>query len=405
MGTELENSAAVTALEYFVVENEDLLALEQRIGRFNIFDALRIVDAEIRHSNFLGWLLDPSEAHNQGGLFLRAILMDLLRQSEPPQRPQGLSPITLDGGELRGVEIRREWRNIDLLIKCDEPRFVIAIENKIRSGEHSDQLERYKKIIREQFGDVPRQFVFLTPEGDEPSDDDWTVYDYRSVHDVLRRVVDANRSAIGDDVLAFIEHYLRILRSRLMDDPKIEELCRRIYQNHRQAIDLVWATVGSPESTVLRELADVLEADPRWLVLNRRGKGIDFIPASWNGGLPSIGKHEKYRANWLKWSIGIGKKQCWIGFEVVQTTSPEVRYAVVQALTAEGNPFDCQKVWLAEDTKWNRIAREKIAGWREGNEPEPAKLVDKALPMLAKWEERFAGVPDFVGPIIQRVHH
>jgi len=78
-----DETAARAALERFVVENEDLLALEERIGRFNIFDALGVVRAEIRHSNFLAWLLDPLESHGQGALFLKALLMDLLRHTPP----------------------------------------------------------------------------------------------------------------------------------------------------------------------------------------------------------------------------------------------------------------------------------------------------------------------------------
>src|SRR5690606_12205461 len=91
------------ALEAFVVDNDALLELEARIGRFNIFDALGIVRTEIRHSNFLAWLLDPAESHGLGGLFLNAVLMDLLRKTPVEQRL--FSPIKLDGGELRGVEI------------------------------------------------------------------------------------------------------------------------------------------------------------------------------------------------------------------------------------------------------------------------------------------------------------
>ena len=56
---------ALAALERFVIENDDLLELESHIGRFNIFDALRIERMEIRHSNFLAWLLDPNESHGQ----------------------------------------------------------------------------------------------------------------------------------------------------------------------------------------------------------------------------------------------------------------------------------------------------------------------------------------------------
>jgi hypothetical protein len=83
-----ENGDADTlaALERFVIENDELLELEERIGRFNIFDVLRIARAEIRHSNFLAWLLDPAESHGQGDLFLKAILMDLLRQAPAEMR-------------------------------------------------------------------------------------------------------------------------------------------------------------------------------------------------------------------------------------------------------------------------------------------------------------------------------
>src|SRR6266702_430400 len=128
-----ENSDSLEALERFVVENDDLLQLESHIGRFNIFDALSITRVEIRHSNFLAFLLDPAESHGQGQLFLKAILMDLLKKAPPEGRP--LSPIDLDGADLRGVEVRREWKNIDLLIICQEPRFIFVIENKIRSKE------------------------------------------------------------------------------------------------------------------------------------------------------------------------------------------------------------------------------------------------------------------------------
>src|SRR5437660_8652429 len=95
-------SEELAALERFVVENDDLLELESRIGRFNIFDALGITRVEIRHSNFLAFILDPAESHGQGQLFLKAILMDLLANAAPGLRP--LSPIDLDGTDLRGVE-------------------------------------------------------------------------------------------------------------------------------------------------------------------------------------------------------------------------------------------------------------------------------------------------------------
>src|SRR5262249_37928594 len=151
----------------------------------NIFDALRIVDREVKHSDFLAWLLDPNESHAQGGLFLRAILMDLFKKARENGFKPPVSPVELDGEELRGVEVRREWRNIDLLIRCHEPSFVIAIENKIKSGEHSDQLDRYREIVSTDFAGVAGMYVFLTVEGDEPSENaksDWVPYSYSDLH-------------------------------------------------------------------------------------------------------------------------------------------------------------------------------------------------------------------------------
>lgn len=46
----------------------DRLDLELRTP--NIFQILNIARAEIRHSNFLAWLLDPNGTHGLGRLFL-----------------------------------------------------------------------------------------------------------------------------------------------------------------------------------------------------------------------------------------------------------------------------------------------------------------------------------------------
>src|SRR5438552_18477945 len=101
-----ENSDSLEALERFVVENDCLLQLESHIGRFNIFDALGITRVEFRHSNFLAFILDPAESHGQGQLFLKAVLMAMLKRSAPATSP--LSQIELVGTVLRGIDIKRD---------------------------------------------------------------------------------------------------------------------------------------------------------------------------------------------------------------------------------------------------------------------------------------------------------
>jgi len=60
-------------LEKFIIENIELESLESLLAQFNIFESIRAVNQELRHSDFLSFLLDPSKNHGLGDLFLKAL--------------------------------------------------------------------------------------------------------------------------------------------------------------------------------------------------------------------------------------------------------------------------------------------------------------------------------------------
>src|SRR5215212_6607283 len=66
------------ALDAFVVENADLEALEGLSEQFNIFEAIGVVRQELRHSDFLAFLLDPRQNHRLGDAFVRRLLQKIL---------------------------------------------------------------------------------------------------------------------------------------------------------------------------------------------------------------------------------------------------------------------------------------------------------------------------------------
>jgi len=393
---------SLQALERFVVESDELLELEERIGRFNIFDALGVVRAEIRHSNFLAWLLDSNESHGQGALFLRAILMDLLKEAPPELRP--LSPVELDGEEMRGVEVRREWKNIDLLITCKEPPFVIAIENKIDSGESSGQLNRYKTIVHEHFSELNPMFVFLTTDGSEPSDDDWVPYSYADIHRVLDRVRRTGEGAIGDDVEAFLEHYLRLIGSRFMDDPKIDELCQRIYKNHRQALDLIFERM-SATGGLLSQIAEVIEVDPRWRILRRTNKVLRFVPSDWDEFLPPIGSRSTLPpTQWLFFLIRFHRRTCSFAFVVAPTRDATLRLKIIERLTHDPDEFGLKIFFKSPNQVGKRqahLSREKIATWKETDGLDHEKCIAAVKRRLDHYSELAIGIPDALRPIIE----
>jgi len=49
------------ALEALVVDNPDFDRLKALLGQFNIFEAIGVVRRELRHSDFLAFLLNPQQ--------------------------------------------------------------------------------------------------------------------------------------------------------------------------------------------------------------------------------------------------------------------------------------------------------------------------------------------------------
>ena len=359
-----------------------MLELEAQIGRFNVFDALGIVRAEIRHSAFLRWLLDPSESHGLGTMFLRPVLMDILRDTEPERRP--LSPIDLDGVELRNVEVTTETERIDILISCDEPRFVVAVENKVDSGEHSGQLKRYRDAVARMRPDHPPLFVYLTREGDDPSDEAWTPYSYRQLHDVMTRVVRTNEGAIGDDVRVFVDHYVSLLRSRFMNDPTIEQLVEKIYRKHRQAIDLIIERKSDPRRAPLELATQRLQAEPdRWYIDEGSPLNVYFLPKVWLDLLPPINKQpRKHPSAWVRCRFSMNQRTGYVmsAIHLLPTEDVIARESLLDSIARDGGPHHLKQA-SKPGAKWQRVYRRQMLRVTDANVDQEAfaDQFDKAL--------------------------
>jgi len=396
-----QNAEALAALERFVVDNDDLLALESLIGRFNIFDALNIARIEVRHSNFLAFILDPAESHGQGQLFLKAVLMDLLKAAPAEKRP--FSPIDLDGTDLNGVEVRREWGNIDLLITCEQPPFVIAIENKIDSQEHSDQLARYERTIRTHYPDARPLFVYLTPNANEPSEGTWVTYSYSDIHRVLTRVRATYHGALGEDVLVFLDHYLSLIGARFMNDPRIDQLCQRIYKNHRHALDLIFERIGSSKSGVLIEAEALLQEDPRWHVFYRAANVLDFVPKAWLEWIPPVGLDDLKddRRSWLIFRFELTDGQLDYYVEVRRMADLVKRRQIIDKLIAEGPKFGFRHSGREVKDNYTRVSgREHILKWDDDHEPETESIQIAVKKKLDEVFPKIQGVPSVLKPLL-----
>ena len=274
------DSLADTELLEAFLQDDDLERLEDIAEEFNIFEVLGTVRQELRHSSFLAWLLDPSRNHGLGDYFLKRFLWTtagLARERDI----QTISPIEVNTLDLGDVTVRREWRNIDILISSESQRFVCAIENKVESSEHGDQLCRYLTTCKTEFPEYRHHFVFLTPWRTEPSCDEWVPVGYGSVLDLVERVVNAKQGTMGDEVGLFLQHYTSMLRRHIVGESEIDKLCTRIYNKHRQALEMLFERRPDRQSDIRALLEQLIKSDPDFELDAPSKAYIRFAPLSW----------------------------------------------------------------------------------------------------------------------------
>jgi hypothetical protein len=267
-------------LERFVVDNEDLERLEALLAEFNVFEALGAVRQELRHSDFLAFLLDPSQNHGLGDAFLKRLLKRLLIDAATPP----LSAVEIDVTDLRSALVQREWQSIDILVHDPDNHLVFAIENKIGSGEHSGQLHRYWEMVTREFLENRTVFVYLTPEGDQPSHEAYIPFSYAEIADLVDAVRSAHESTLGPDVCTLMTHYTAMLRRHIVSESEIAELCRKIYLRHRRALDLIFEHRPDLQWDLAESLKTLVEnAGPSGLVMDHSGKGyVRFALSEWD---------------------------------------------------------------------------------------------------------------------------
>ncbi|MEL6717140.1 MAG: PD-(D/E)XK nuclease family protein [Bacteroidota bacterium] len=237
-----------------LVRDHNLEKLDLSLKAPNFFNILKATKSELKHSNFLAWLLTPNESHNLGAIFLKWFLKEVFSSDIITWATE----FTIDSTELHSVEILREWNNIDILILHDN--FVLAIENKIDSSEHSNQLNKYFKKVSDFYKIRKCGFIFLTVDGINPaSEEDQLNYvpiSYEIIKSRIEIVLDVYSDSLSERVKYYIEDYLLVLKREIMKEHEAITLAREIYKNHKQALDFIFE--NKPDK--IFELKQIIES-------------------------------------------------------------------------------------------------------------------------------------------------
>jgi hypothetical protein len=202
-------------------------------------------------------LLDPNENHGFGELFLKGLIQRIV-EYDSDGRYDVFQLLLLD---LHNFVVYREWKNIDLLLVSEEEQVLISIENKVGSKEHSNQLNRYQSILEKEYPTFKKINIFLTPDGEEPSDvANWCVITYLDLVEILESI--NKKIELLPDVKLMINNYIEVIRRDIVEDERLIEICNKIYEKHKRALDLIYENridirgqLTSSMKSILQELS------------------------------------------------------------------------------------------------------------------------------------------------------
>lgn len=376
------------ALEDFVLANPELDELEILLDQFNIFEAMRAERTEIRHSDFLAFLMDPGRPHGLGDSVLKSILQAVLKAKG--DYPAGVTPVDLDSWDMMGASVSREEFNTDILVRYEYAgrKLIVLIENKIDSAEHSDQLRRYYDGVAASDTQAQIIAIYLTPDGEQPSDDRFLPLDYESVADLLGDLIDRRRNQLGEAVGLAIEHYVNMLRRHIVAESEVARLAKVICTKHRRAIDIIFEHRPDSRTLIVEQLKTMIGNTPG-LTLTRASKShVSFTIDK----LAKIPKMDSGEANYY---IGNRTQLLYVEFNLTETDvglrmvvgpGPDaLRKKIVEKAQTKSDLF--KTAGGALGAKWKTILSRKVL-----NKNELVDVGQVTVPMrLNSWWSDFRG--------------
>lgn len=279
-----------------LLDDRDFWEIQRRVTRFNLFEAIGGVTGELRHSNFLGYLLSPNRPHGLGADPLQLVLRSALEAMQPTTRP--VSTLELLVADLDDAVVHRERDNIDLMIEVEELNLIVLIENKIRAKAGKGQLEGYRQLIDARYPKHRKLLIFLTPDGHAPDDPAYQAVSYVALADVFERMLATSHA--GEESTLIVQHYIDMLRKNVVQDEHLKSLAGKLYERHKEALEFIFS-VRPRAASLVDVIADQVR-DCEGLIIDSSGSGyMRFSTEQWDEAL----SYRIDKASWSKTGRGL----------------------------------------------------------------------------------------------------
>ena len=370
------------SLTDFLLDIDCLQELSKWSDKFNIFDVLKASRNEIRHSNMLAWLLDANENHGLGDNYTKHFFQNLIQNSDIEENIFKFMLM-----DFYSFSVYREWKNIDIMLLSEEEKVVVVIENKIGSHEHDNKRVRYEHIINSEYPDYKKIFIYLTPDGEEPSSDNWIVFTYERAVEILAKL--STSIDLLPDIRLLINNYIDVIRRDVVEDKELVDICNKIYNKHKKALDLIYE-YRFDKGQYSEVIKNVLEeyASKRLITFDnskRMNAYIRFYTPNMTQYLPDLSQSNGSwnDAHVYAYEFAVRKNSIRLGFVFALKNIPESTQGNIQKIIQIIKPGDSK-----EAKKWRIIkswqypvedSEEGISDLRE--------TIQKALKDALKWED------------------
>lgn len=242
-------------------------------SRFNFFEAVGIVRQETKHSRFLAFLLDPKASHGLGEQFLRRFISGLIENHPAP----GVSLLKVATSDLHDAKVICERDHFDISVELPSLGLLLVVENKIDAAESEDQLTGYRDLATNRYGGLKFLGCFLTRDGYQGQDESWGLMSYAMVANELRSILSEN--TVAQDVEMAIRQYVHLIEKEIIVTDELIEACRKIYLNHKTAIDLI--IEHGVESPVNQAFDEFFDTHKELTSLSIRSTTAYFVSKNW----------------------------------------------------------------------------------------------------------------------------
>ena len=200
----------------------------------NLLSFFEIEKQETKHSRALAKLFNPSDYYWEG-----QFIEYLVTKAELGIIINDYSSFEVQTEYFIPANNNMPQGYIDILLYSESESVVIVIENKIDSGEHSNQLQRYYDWIEKndpKFKSYKTKcYIFLTKTGKAASHKNWKSFSYKQIIDMLEEIV-PTLSSCSVEMKSILNQYKQFIRRNIAMDKKLENLYLELVKNYPNAV-------------------------------------------------------------------------------------------------------------------------------------------------------------------------